>query len=1800
MKTLKKKQIIAFLVMVMFVMLSFSAYATESKITVTEYGYVSDGLVSYYKGSGNEGKTYWEDLAGDNDITGLTLDDTNKFTNKGLQITSTKQTLPTGIKNVLTGDSFTVEIYLSDFVNNSVSFNNILKCGEPFSFFVRNNEDTQYIEFKHIGGGAEGARHKVSISPAEDLKDGLLSLTYTVGGTTCLYLDGVLISEKTSALDNLDISSSPAIGEGVDAVYNSMRCYNRALSVEEIMINAAADVAKNEYGFAADGLVSYYEGSGNVDATEWKDLVGENHITAATDTLKGLTINDTNYFTEKGFAVNNTMQYLPSAIIDDVIATSAFTVEIHLSDFTPANQSWCHILKHDTDNFSFYIDSIGNELKFKNEADGSSGSRPTSTGMLDKLQDGLLTLTFAAGGKTAVYLNGELLSSATAATGNLNLDSTKGLFFGNGFAAVYESMRFYNRVLDPKEIMANAITEMELTETAPDPEPEPTPEIPYVTDGLVSYYEGTGNEGKTTWDDLVGDNDITNLKTDDNNYFTEEGFKIYTNVEKAGIMPDAIAALLEGDAFTFEIHISDLKDEGVDASHGYNDLLKHDANNFSFYRQFSSDTIYLKNNQDGSRPTASEALDTLQDAIITVTFAKGGKTAIYVNGELSTSVDASPSNIGLSTENGNNLYFGYNVNAVYKAMRFYNRVLTEDEIKANVEAAGMTPLPTYIDVAQPVTNIVGDISAIREVSSAAELSELLADSAMLPATAIFTADKSLNLLDENGNAFSTVSEIIAEMGYQIIPAFRVETEEAAVAVGTWLNENFTDAFIISSSPTVLAAGRTVAPLVGGVIDYSNTYALKTALTKDDCIAIRKEIFKNMATVAILPGGLCDADTVQYLYERQVGVWASISDEPTTAETFGAVNSGALGVISDDTALVLNTAINLPEMTMTRTPLNIAHMGFADTGIKRNHYSGIVYSYEKGGKTIEFDVYLTAEDTDGSRQLIINHDATITATDGNTYTIAETPWSTLKELKTASGDYEFDISTVESVFEYFKDKEDAILLPELKAASDISVVEEIWKLIEKYGLYDNVVGLTFSTDFIAKSREICPELPFVKVGYNSPVFEGNTDGGILGVKKLVGELNAIYDASVGDTVAHGSARAMLKRGMLLYAFDNTTAKIPWYFMTGTSSISNDWVDGNIINYPLNINVMGAADGEYVVPGKTLSLSAVVDSYRYLDTSVTDFTVEILAGADLVTVSGADLTFGETAGKVTFVLSYTKTIPQRIDSEVETYPEMEYTVYSDPITVIITDFDGSVKTEGYSIKLKPTKTAENGLRSIFSFDNNKNAFFVDQGYELLEYGAVAVSEARYILDGSVVTISSQADAEGNYQLETGGQKVVVWKNNEPVGKTLGTKDGIVYYCLAVTNYTKNHSDNVYFCAYSIYEDPNGKIIVTTKDYGIDGYNAVNLYQTTLDMYINGAINSSNTHDTAVWNTLLTGAVTLTESDYRADQVYKLDADGNATTEYYSGDFEFKEIPLWMKKSVNNDIKLTLLNNPNNTADTSDDTWVAVYRGSGSLISNYDNRTYSQLSACEGDVIGNISASGLAASSPRLLPESTNKIRTVIMDDGITGFGDYVWFRVYKIETVVYPKSVTTVAASAFYYVQNLKTVYRANATGEMQNNTEGLVDLSNVESVNTAALLRNSFGMSAVHLPRNITTIDTKFREENYSNNLTKIWCGDTAMPADGIIDLTGAVNLTKFGNNSLNNMPKITVVKLPDSCTSFGTDVFKNTPITEIWQATYNADVAAYCETNGLKYYDMKGNEQVDPLSIPGDVEAGESAVWPES
>ncbi len=1074
---------------------------------------------------------------------------------------------------------------------------------------------------------------------------------------------------------------------------------------------AATTVTAIPNSYVTAGLVALYSGTQNtraghdITSTVWEDLVGGYDVTVTT--------NDKNYFTEDGLQLSAAQNYFPQAIVDTVNGDS-FTVEIHMANLVSTADAYSTIMNSTNDAFALFRRINGDLLEFK-FASNAAPSRNTIPDCLNLLQDAVITITYKVGGESIIYINGEPMS-AMPATSSMGAGD---LFFGHSeghrhFDALYRSIRFYNRDLTPAEVKRNAAVDgyVDVKEL-------------YVTEGLVSLYSGISNTETgydptaTAWADLVSDNDLP-LTADDKSYFNHAGLYL-TGVQH--YFPQTIVDLVNGGAFTVELSF----DEFTSIGGSFNTFLNSQNDNFALFRRNSNDVLEFKfaGNPGNERPTVSDGLNLIDHGTVSVTFEVGGKCRVYVDGTLMAEV-AAPKAMG-----ADNLFIGHVdpsklFETTYRSIRFYNRVLTDEEIAKNAASDGTFGggesgeiVPTYITVAQPRTNIVGDVAVTREITSKAELTAMLAGKS-LPAAAIYTINHKLQVLDESGKTFATLSEVLTATEYKVLPIL-IPTNAAAVdAIAAFTKETkFTDICILSKDAGIVNEARTKMPTVRGAVDFTETYK-DVELTREKCLDIRRTVKSKAASVAVLPANIATRDIVQYLYDNQINVWVKAADDLNEVDTYHALLSGATGVISDDTATLLTVACALPENTMTRTPLNVGHRAIPSKA-PENTVEGALYAYEHGADCIEIDVYLTK---DG--EVVVMHDGTTGRTCNKDLSVEGSTWAQLSELYVNKGFENHEtykncrIPRLGDFLETFKDT-DCRFFIEIKS-SKTAIVPAVKKLVDEYGMYGQCSVITFNTGIMEAMRKDYPEMS-VGALCNGYMGEANPDADMKAVMGFIGKTNATLNPSYSG-YGEKAIRAALIRGIGVFpwTFRGDAGVYQNHFIWGYSGLTGDNAD--VLNR--FVKSVTLKNESLTLPvGEAVTLEWLVTYYDRRETTASP-DVTVLGDTELLTVDGNKIIATQKNGDVSLVLShtyrlgnksvtvmtqpivFTKTggnVPENTDGETAASDEPVVTdPIDDPATTPEDEFStatvGGVDTSDVTVSMDTTPVDEQGCASAVS--------------------------------------------------------------------------------------------------------------------------------------------------------------------------------------------------------------------------------------------------------------------------------------------------------------------------------------------------------------------------------------------------------------------------------------------------------------------------------------------------------------------
>lgn len=807
----------------------------------------------------------------------------------------------------------------------------------------------------------------------------------------------------------------------------------------------------------------------------------------------------------------------------------------------------------------------------------------------------------------------------------------------------------------------------------------------YIRDGLFAWYNGEQNtrEGQnlssSVWQDLVGGYDLP-ITRNDTNYFTEEGLRVNG---KQHYFPDEVLNLVNESYFTIEIEFGDFAASGTN----YNVFMNSGNDHFSLFRRVSKDVIEWKfgNNHSSVRPTISQSMRYIPHHVLTFTCEYGGDLIMYVNG-----VEMARAECDLYM-GADNLFIGQNkaergYDALYKNIRFYSRPLTAEEVAHNVRVAGydmeLDESVSYVDhvtIAQPQTRITGDVAMVRPVGSTTELDAMMKGES-LPAVAVYEINEKLEVLDENGAPFSTVEEVLAKTKYQILSCFSIRDNPTASALAKYLNTiYFFDVQIMSADKNVLKYAREYLPSCYGILDLRAEYEKVTDLSEEQLLDIRRAVKANNGYVAVLPVALCCNEDVQYLYDRQVNVWAWGSDTPDVTEQYYALLSGAIGVVSDATDSYLDIACNkLARNTVTRAPANTGHRGLPSQAPECT-LEGSILAYEQGANVIEMDVYLT---TDG--HVVAMHDGTTGRTCNRNLNVEESTLAELKQLYVNKG-YENHatysrcrIPTLGEYLEWFKGK-DCLFFIEIKSGNT-DIVTAIKKLIDKYDMYGQCTVITFNENIMAAMHEKYPEMPVGCLNGVGLMSGNDSDADMPTVMNSIGRYNGTHNPSYESYTAL-DLRACLLRGFSVYPWTIAPDSLSQYYVAGFGGLTNDYA--NRMGYTTYSIELTEEPTFQLACMTTLDLR--VTNYAHSSTAQPATDIILLEGSATLRRNTITPT---AAGELSFIVAHAYKALDRVNC----------VMYTQPIMVTITDPNEPQETETESVTAPITEDTESDAAEL----------------------------------------------------------------------------------------------------------------------------------------------------------------------------------------------------------------------------------------------------------------------------------------------------------------------------------------------------------------------------------------------------------------------------------------------------------------------------------------------------------------------
>ncbi len=479
----------------------------------------------------------------------------------------------------------------------------------------------------------------------------------------------------------------------------------------------------------------------------------------------------------------------------------------------------------------------------------------------------------------------------------------------------------------------------------------------------------------------------------------------------------------------------------------------------------------------------------------------------------------------------------------------------------------------------------------------------------------------------------------------------------------------------------------------------------------------------------------------------------------------------------------------------------------------------------------------------------------------------------------------------------------------------------------------------------------------------------------------------------------------------------------------------------------------------------------------------------------------------------------------------------------------DFKKALSFVGFQIRL----TEKNGLRARFAYDKTA----VNDGRTLKEFGTLTKAGTESITLDTTGTVV----------------KNVVWNKNDGfVANNYGDS-----FVLSVVNITEaNYTSKIKTVAYEIWEDAEG-----TEEIRYTDSDAMSLYDATIGMYRDGAVNASNDTESIAWNTLINSDkfVTIAESDLTVD------SEAVYLNGYTGGDLTLNGIQMY---SATPATAITGLKAYAFTDYSGD--YVLIYHldngvESAKLAENLAWNKNTQLGSTYWEFKTANSTETKAELPHPMISDSAflanSKLKYVVLDRGISG-GGYTFVRFKAAEQIVYDDTCKTLGTyGTFQDCEALTTVYpasyyqanRAKPTIMVGEKEYPIIEISSLDSFSFDCAFIRCYNVRFIHAPENIGGgTDKPFFS---TTNLLGFYVGNRT-PEIGVIDLSTGTHKTVSGTGgNFVSSASVNTVILPDSCTSITGAPFN--AVTTVKQAVRNAGVASWCAENGVSYTDLDGN-----------------------
>jgi len=473
-------------------------------------------------------------------------------------------------------------------------------------------------------------------------------------------------------------------------------------------------------------------------------------------------------------------------------------------------------------------------------------------------------------------------------------------------------------------------------------------------------------------------------------------------------------------------------------------------------------------------------------------------------------------------------------------------LLRVEGVTVTEQLKALPPLPPMVSVAEPETGA-------SMAPSITNLSPVAGDLTASPANSVFLKlDDQLMLSGQNGGSLGYLDQMLDAGEFTAMPMLYVTSQAAVDALKPVVERHqFFDLTLVSDNQELLKDAREKMPFVRAAVDFTHANLVAGPA---DLLRIVQTTNQSKAKIAILPESLLDKTSVQYIQNRLISVWGQL-EQPEYVQTVDALTAGVNGLLTTDPDQALAFFTALPENTLLRKPLVVGHRG-VPSQVSENTVAGALKAVELGADAVESDIYLTTDN-----QVVVMHDGTVDRTTDGTGAVEE---KSLAELKALTVDGGHSVPTMDEFFTALKGKR-AVHFVEIKSGKP-EIVEHLKAAIERHGVHDQVIVISFNSDQLLKLQEVMPGVSggFL-TGFSS---DSNMEKNLRTILNATQQYSSTFNPSYGS-LAPEVMEAAKHRGTTFWPWTfRNLADAEKYYLAGTHGLTTDYAQW-FSDYPVTV-------------------------------------------------------------------------------------------------------------------------------------------------------------------------------------------------------------------------------------------------------------------------------------------------------------------------------------------------------------------------------------------------------------------------------------------------------------------------------------------------------------------------------------------------------------------------------------------------------------------------------------------------------